>query len=157
MPTSKRGKGENRSKKERRQEWQGIKKEWSKSVREKDKGTEDIYAAAKLRTAGLFKHKMINENEFRCETPIGFNRWNWNHPKHNKTSHGAGKQVSVCMCACMYVSMLVWFCNILTARYSMVYIENEACPEKKDFLKRQKVKSTCNPKINDRNILIFNS
>lgn len=25
----------------------------------------------------------------------------------------------------------------LTARYSMVYIENEACPEKKDFLQRK--------------------
>lgn len=24
--------------------------------------------------------------------------------------------------------------HVLTARYSMVYIENEACPEKKDFL-----------------------
>lgn len=30
--------------------------------------------------------------------------------------------------------------KVLTARYSMVYIENEACPEKKDFLQmKQKV------------------
>lgn len=75
MPTSKRGKGENRSKKREERRVTGNQK-GVKSVREivTDKGAEDVYAAAKLRTAGLFKHKMINENEFRCETPIGFNR-----------------------------------------------------------------------------------